>query len=179
MEAHVIAEILEKYGFPVLAFVFLALLFYQSLYNKNKEVEQDLEDTKTDFKREENTGAFIRVLGDLTQAIQASTEQSKASTQAVLSLSPAIKNSEDNINTHIDNIINPYQDIHKGHTTKLIAIMETGSVLVEAVKGLKEQHLQQSETLEAILETVKLLAEDTAELDIITLSNDNHKEKTE
>lgn len=87
---------------------------------------------------------------------------------------------ENNINGHIDSLINPYQELHRGHTIKLESIMETGRVLVESVNGLKKQHEQQSkkqvETLDAILETVKLLVEDTAELDIAKLTNDNHKE---
>lgn len=171
------SDFLERYGLPTLGFLVILFLFYLLLQAFIRRAEYDgqtdLEDTKIRFKHADT----IQVLANVLQGNTAALADIKTSMTASVGayeklyglqnedhkLIEDIHKSEGNITAHIDTLINPYQDIHAGHTRKLEYIMANTDAILEVVGAIRK--------------SVKEVLEETGEH--LAVSLDEQKESIE
>lgn len=142
---------LERYGLPTLfalALLFLLYLLIDAIRSRIKsDGQNDLEDTKVQLRNADNVGILANVLQGNTAALGKIETAMNASVGAYEKLHGLqnedhkliedIHKSESHITAHIDGIINPYQEVHKGHTEKLLSLQATGEQVLTALSHLR------------------------------------------
>lgn len=160
---------LERYGLPTLFSLALLVLLYLLIDAIRSRLKSDgqnnLEDTKVQITNAQTIQVLANGFQGLERVIESAVSAIDTSSTRVTSLEAKMGTLQNNVTSYIDGIINPYQDIHAGHTRKLEYIMAKSDAILEGV--------------EAIRKSVKEVLEETGEHPTVTIGPDGQKERVE
>lgn len=164
-----LTDALERYGLPTLFSLALLALLYLLIDAIRSRLKSDgqnnLEDTKIQITNAQTIQILANGFQGLERVIESAVTAIDTSSTRVTSLEAKMGTVQSTLVSHIDGIINPYQDIHKGHTQRLERIIATTDAILESVQAIRS--------------TAKQALNETGEHPAITISPDGQKEYSE
>lgn len=194
-----IGKLADQYGIAFVLGILITGLFFAYLNIRRKEIEHDtarinatkevdLKDSETQKALVEavtsNAGAIVGLNNTLLSISQDSAKNTQVNAKSVEALGQILANQQNlpvsiqavaaDVNKHTDDIITPYQAIHRGHTEKLENIQDIQGQILVLVQTIQTGSEEQTESLKGMKIALAAWIEDTAPIPVTEPTN--HKE---